>query len=139
MMAPEPRITNLPAFAESNGLLVVPSELETDFGLQRVFFVRGDAGDIRGQHAHRQCSQLLVCVTGSVEVLASNGATERRHRLDDPTIGLLVPPMIWCEQVYESKGSVLLVLCDREYDEADYIRDRDEYDRLTHDPAVVAP
>lgn len=122
-MPAQPRVVQLPAFSESNGLLVVPSAIHEGFSLKRVFFVRGNAGDIRGQHAHRRCSQLLVCVAGAVRVLTDNGADELAHQLHEPTAGVLVPPMVWCEQEYQADGTVLLVLCDQDFDEDDYIRD----------------
>jgi hypothetical protein len=39
----------------------------------------------------------------------------------------VIPPGIWAEQVYEEENSILMVLCDREYDEGDYIRDFNEF------------
>jgi hypothetical protein len=42
-------------------------------------------------------------------------------------LGLLVPPGIWAEEIYEKPHSVLAVLCDRPYEEGDYIRDFEEF------------
>ena len=47
--------------------------------------------------------------------------------LKNPTQGILIPPGIWAEQVYKEENSILMVLCDREYDEGDYIRDFNEF------------
>jgi hypothetical protein len=43
---------------------------------------------------------------------------------------LLIPPMLWNSVTFEGPSTVLAVLCDELHDEADYIRDWDEYMRL---------
>ena len=35
--------------------------------------------------------------------------------------------MIWATQKYKSNNTILLVLCDQEYSEKDYIRDYEEF------------
>lgn len=40
---------------------------------------------------------------------------------------LLTPPGIWAEQTYLEKDTTLMVACDALYDEADYIRDYEEF------------
>jgi len=40
---------------------------------------------------------------------------------------LLIPPGIWAREDYLTDGAVLMVLCDRIYEEGDYIRDYDEF------------
>ena len=39
----------------------------------------------------------------------------------------MLPPMIWAEQVYKLDKSILTVLCDRIYEEEDYIRNYNKY------------
>lgn len=91
----------------------------------RVFTVAVDSAPaLRGRHAHYRCAQLMVCVHGAVEVRCDDGSDSRVDRLDQPNLGLFVPPTIWTEETYLQSGSVLMVLCDRPYEEADYIRDR---------------
>ena len=36
------------------------------FVIKRVFTVNAQQGDVRGNHAHSECTQLLVCVSGAV-------------------------------------------------------------------------
>jgi dTDP-4-dehydrorhamnose 3,5-epimerase-like enzyme len=114
--------------SRDQGQLVVMQALaEVPFSLARVFMVRADAGATRGRHAHRQCSQLLVCVNGTVDVKCEDAANEAAFVLDSPARGLLVPPSIWASQLYRDPGSILLVLCDRAYEPEDYIRDYPEF------------
>ena len=50
-----------------------------------------------------------------------------RYHLNRSYTGLYVCPMIWRELDNFSSGSVCLVLASEPYDEADYLRDFDEF------------
>ena len=93
----------------------------------RVFTVHARAPVDRGHHAHKRCSQLLVCLAGVCEVLVDDGVTRKTIALDRPTLALYVPPSIWAEQRYRQQNAILMVLCDRSYEEDDYIRDYGEF------------
>jgi len=97
------------------------------FDIKRVFTVTAQQGDVRGDHSHIECSQLLICVSGHITLSCDNGNEVTQHELDDMHKGLLVPPGIWTRQDYKMNGSVLMVLCDREYDPDDYIFDYKEF------------
>lgn len=121
-------LTKLPYHVEENGdLVVMEQSAHVPFVIARVFIVRAPAAAIRGQHAHMACSQFLTCPTGHVEVLCDDGQKSATYRLDQPNIGLLIPPSIWAQQTYMLPGSVLTVLCDRHYESLDYIRDYDKF------------
>ena len=98
----------------------------------RRFFVISDVPDqgIRGEHAHRELHQLLVCLAGSVVAEVSDGATARSVILDVPHVGLHIPPMTWGVQHHYTRDAVLLVLASAEYDAADYIRDLGQFRAL---------
>ena len=78
---------------------------------------------VRGEHAHRTCHQALLCLDGSVTVVLDDGSRREQIILDDPGIGLYVPPMMWTSQYRFSADAVLGVLASHPYDETDYIRD----------------
>lgn len=122
------RRVSLPHHPAENGDLVVMEALsQVPFMIARVFVVRAPAGAIRGQHAHRQCTQFLTCSSGSIEVSCDDGRETATFVLERPDSGLLVPPGIWAQEVYLAGGSVLTVLCDRPYEPHDYIRDYAEF------------
>lgn len=113
---------------DPNGVLCVyESGEKVPFDIRRVFTVSARAGDVRGDHAHRKCTQLLVCVSGKIDVTCDDGSTETRFTLDNMGVGVLVPPGVWAREEYVADGSVLMVLCDRGYEADDYIRDYDEF------------
>ena len=81
------------------------------------------SAEIRGEHAHRECHQFITCVQGAVSLVAENGISREEFRLDGPTVGIHVPPMIWCSQFGHSSDAILLVYASHHYDPGDYIRD----------------
>ena len=54
--------------------------------------------DVRGEHAHRQCEQFLLCLVGSVSCVVDNGTMRQEFRLNQPDVGLYVPAMVWRSQ-----------------------------------------
>ncbi len=79
--------------------------------------------EIRGEHAHHVCHQFLVCVAGSMSVAVDDGERRTEIVLDEPTLGLHIPPLVWASQFRYDPDSVLLVLASHAYDPDDYIRD----------------
>lgn len=126
------RLLKLPCFHEGNGDLIVMEGLkDVPFNIARVFVVRAAAtGDMRGQHAHKICTQFLFCSAGCIEVLCYDGIDTMTFILDSPEMGLLIPPGIWSQQTYKSSDSSLVVLCDRPYEERDYIREYSQYKKF---------
>ncbi len=81
--------------------------------------------EIRGEHAHRVCHQFLVCVSGQVTVAVDDGQHRGEVLLDDPTLGIYIPPLTWGSQFRYDADAVLLVLASHAYDPDDYIREYD--------------
>lgn len=101
------------------------------FDVARFFVVHGVPGrEVRGQHAHRKCHQFLVCVRGSCRVIADDGRSREEFLLDDPALGVYLPPMTWGVQYDYSPDAALLVLASHAYDARDYIRDYEEFLKL---------
>lgn len=122
-------ITHLRTVSDIRGALL-PIDLPGDlpFTPQRVFFVHGvPSKEVRGEHAHRQCEQFLVCLTGSVSCIVDDGTTRNEYVLDNPSMGLHMPAMTWGTQYDYSPDAVLAVFASRPYEDADYIRDYEEF------------
>lgn len=123
------RLIELPRFAREDGELVVfeGASDAVPFAIARVFTVSAPKGAVRGRHAHRACSQLMLCASGDIGVACTDGVQTQSFRLNRGNLGLLVPPSIWAEETWHQANSVLLVLCDRAYDEVDYVRDMETF------------
>jgi acetyltransferase-like isoleucine patch superfamily enzyme len=81
----------------------------------------------RGEHAHHQCKQFLLCIKGSCSVVVDNGESRKEIVLNKPNLGLYLPPLIWGIQYKYSEDAVLLVFASEEYDAQDYIRNYSDF------------
>lgn len=109
-------------------LAVGEFEREVPFIPKRYFLVLDvPTAETRGEHAHRQCEQFLICIKGTCSVVADNGRIREEFTLDKPYKGLYLPPMVWGIQYKYSPDAVLLVFASHYYDSADYIRDYSEF------------
>lgn len=109
---------------------LVATEFGTDvpFEPKRSFLIFDvPSSEIRGEHAHRECGQLISCLRGAVSIMLDDGQTREEFRLDDPTVGIHVPPMVWSSQFGHTPDALLRVFASHHYDSDDYIRDYDEF------------
>jgi UDP-2-acetamido-3-amino-2,3-dideoxy-glucuronate N-acetyltransferase len=123
------RLIRLTKAADMRGSLVAgEAGGEIPFEPRRFFLVYDVPGSrVRGEHAHRICSQFLVCLRGAVSVMVDDGSVRDEFRLDTPDLGLLVPPMIWAAQFRHTAEALLLVVASHAYDPDDYIRSYDSF------------
>ncbi len=109
-------------------LTALEFERDLPFVPRRSFVVfRVPSEKIRGEHAHRQCHQLLYCMTGAIHCLADDGVNREEFVLSEPNVGLYLPPLTWGTQFNHSRDSVLLVFASHLYDANDYIRDYETF------------
>lgn len=126
----QPSLLELSRHVESNGKVVVFEEGTVPFEVKRCFVVIAGKGQVRGEHAHRKCTQLLIAINGQIRVTVDDGRRTREFLLSDCTHGLLIPRMTWATQHYLSDESQLLAVCDTLYSEDDYIRSYETFKRL---------
>jgi acetyltransferase-like isoleucine patch superfamily enzyme len=131
------RIVPLQRAGDMRGSLAALEFGVLPFAPARAFTVFGvPSTGVRGEHAHRICHQLLVCVHGSLSVLVDDGRDRGEVVLDDPGVGLYLPPLIWGSQFGYSEDAVLVVLASHPYDASDYIRDYEEFRAVVASPVV---
>ena len=98
------------------------------FQIKRIYYIHHvPAGARRGAHAHKTLKQMLFCPYGSVTIFLNNGEKEEQIILDNPSIGIVLQPGLWRDMLWNQDDSVLCVAASQYYDEADYIRNYDEY------------
>lgn len=113
---------------ERGNLVVIEGNQDIPFHIRRVFYMYGSDPDIvRGQHANRRSSFVLINVSGTSKVRITDGQEDIIVVLDKPRMGIYIPPMYWKDMYDFSKDSVLLVLSDEHYDGNEYIRDYSDY------------
>jgi hypothetical protein len=123
------RLIEFPRIADPRGnLTFIENERHIPFEVKRVFYLYDvPTAESRGAHAHRTLEQVVICLSGSFDVMLDDGIDQRHVHLNRPWQGLYIPPMIWAAEVNFDAGSVCLVLTSQLFNEADYYRDYDEY------------
>lgn len=116
---------------ESNGILM-PIEFDStlQFKPKRTFFVYNVPDkDIRGKHAHYKTKQIITCLSGKITVIIKDGISEIQHVLVTGD-SIYIPNLIWDEQIYHSKDTVLFSLCSTHYNTSDYITDFELFKKI---------
>jgi len=123
------QLIQIPIFLDMRGSLVAGEVAkQVPFEPRRFFLVYDVSSQrVRGEHAHKECSQFLVCTHGSCSVVVDDGFQRQEIRLNQPSVGILIPPMVWATQYNYSPDAVLLVLASHLYDPQDYIRDYEDF------------
>lgn len=123
------RIIDLPKIQEPRGnLTFIEGGRHVGFDIKRIYYLYDVPGGAeRGGHAHKELQQLIIAMSGSFDVVLSDGIERKRFHLNRPYYGLYVPTMLWRELDNFSSGSVCMVLASNYYDERDYYRDYGEF------------
>lgn len=117
---------------DERGMLIALEEFnDIPFRIKRVYYMYDTGkGVVRGHHAHKSLEQILVCIHGTCKIRLDNGRERKVVNLEKPYEGLYVGRNIWREMYDFSEDAVLMVLASEVYNEADYIRDYDEFLKL---------
>ncbi len=117
------------AHGDDRGSLVsLEDHKNIPFKIERVYYLYNTkTGVRRGFHAHRELKQLAIVLKGSCRFVLDDGRERIEILLDNPEQGLFIDSFIWREMYDFSEDCVLMVLADKFYDEADYIRDYEAF------------
>ena len=130
----KPKMYHFPPHGDDRGqLIAIEEQKDLPFDIKRVYYIYDTLPGVRrGYHAHQNLQQILVCVSGSCKIHLDDGRDTAEVVLDDPTKGLYISNDMWREMYDFVPGTVLLVLASEYYDEADYIRNYEDFLKLVH-------
>lgn len=98
------------------------------FNIKRVYTVsKADINLPRGFHAHKKTKQVIFCLSGSIKLILDSGRKREEITLNSPEVGLFIDRMIWHEMLDFKKNTILLVISSTIFDDADYIRDYEQF------------
>ena len=120
---------NFKKYTKKSGHLVpISFKEDVPFKPKRIFLIYGKKNFVRGDHAHKKCSQFFIPVSGKIELLYINSSISKTVVLDSKKKkGLLLKPLTWCKVKFKTKNAVMMVFCDREYEFSDYIEVYSEF------------
>lgn len=132
-MNKSPQFIQLPKFLDARGNLSVIEEFkDIPFKIERTYWIYDvPGGEHRGGHAYKENEEFIVALSGSFDVHLDDGREKRTFHLNRSYYGLYVPKGLWREMDNFSTNSLALVLSSTKYDVNDYIRDYEEFVKLT--------
>ena len=119
-------------FTKKSGTLI-PISLNKDipFKPKRIFLIYGNRKFVRGNHAHKKCSQFFLPIQGKIELSFIYKKNNKKVVLDDKKgRGILLKPLSWCKLSFKTKNAVIMVFCDREYEFNDYIEKYEDFIKI---------
>lgn len=118
---------------QRGSLIALENGRDIPFDVKRVYYIFDTSPNYeRGFHAHLELKQLLICVSGSLEVEVCKGTNDQEtFLLDSPSKGLLIEGLVWRVMKNFTPGAVLMVLASEFYNKDDYIFDFDKFIALT--------
>ena len=119
-----------PCHGDQRGYLVaIEGNRDIPFDIKRIFYIFGsDSSVVRGRHSNRKSEFVLINVCGScrVRTVEMDGQVQE-FLLNKPHTGIYLPKMVWKDMYEFSEDSILLCLSSEHYDNAEYIRDYNEF------------
>lgn len=122
------RLIDLPKIKDNRGALsFVEGKNHIPFEIKRIFYLYDNSNLERGDHSHKESEQFVIPIHGSFDFSVTDGKESRTFHLDNPSKGLYIPVMIWCNLRNFSTGSACLVLTSDVYKEDDYYRNYQDF------------
>ena len=116
---------------ERGHLVIVEGMKDVPFEIKRIFYIYGSDTDVvRGQHANKKSQFVLINVAGKSKVKVKDGeGNEAIYCLNRPHTGIYLPTMVWKDMYDFSEDSVLLVLASTHFDNEEYIRNYEDFQK----------
>ena len=123
------KILDFPKIEDDRGnLSFLESSNQIPFDIERLYFIYDvPGGAIRGGHAYQELNEVIIALSGSFDVVVNDGKNEKKISLNRSYYGLYVPNGLWRELENFSTNALCLIVADKNYNEADYIRDFQDY------------
>lgn len=115
---------------DRDGVLgIMEGSRDIPFEIKRVYYINHleNCHSVRGKHAHKTLKQVIFCINGSFVLSFDDGTNTQDVLMWRDNVGVLLGPGLWHTMHSFSSGCILLVVASDYYDEADYIRDYDEF------------
>lgn len=122
------QLIDFPVIEDVRGNLAFIQNDVLPFEFKRIYYLFDvPSTAFRGGHSHINQHEILIALSGSFEVVLDDGLEKKTFLLNKPNVGLLITTGIWRELQNFSSGAVCLVVASDVFEEADYVRDYEEF------------
>lgn len=126
------KIIELPKILDPRGnLSFLESKNHIPFDIERTYWIYDvPGGEIRGGHAFKEQQELIVVLSGSLDIVVFDGVNEKKFSLNRSYYGLYLPSGLWRHMENFSTNALALVVSNTKFEEKDYIRNIDEFIKI---------
>jgi len=132
MVVEDVKLIELPRFNDPRGnLSFVQENDQIPFKIARTYWIYDvPGGENRGGHAFRETEEFIIAMSGSFDVVVSDGIQKRTYTLNRSFYGLYIPKGLWRDIVNFSTNSLALEFASTPYNREDYIEDFEQFKAL---------
>jgi hypothetical protein len=131
-------IVEISSFPDDRGNINI-AEFDKDFNfdVKRIYYLTGMSEETkRGEHAHLELNQFMLCLAGSFDIELDNGFKKQKIKMTNNSKALIVRDLVWREMSNFTPNAVMLVLNDRVYSEDVVIRKYSVFKQLVDEKNV---
>ena len=122
---------------DERGTLLPLYSQDYDFDWKRCFVLKGSKeGTTRGNHGHKRENQIMLIISGTLELESDNGKIKETIVLNEDEY-VVLPPLTWNTFTIKEENTVVLVMGSELFDEDEYIRDYNEFKSLICGIAII--
>ena len=123
------KLVSLPKILDNRGnLSVIESENHIPFIIKRTYLIYDvPGGEVRGGHAFFEQKEMIVALSGSLDIIVFDGVNEQKFSLNRSYLGLYVPNCLWRHMENFATNTLVLVISNTNYNENDYMRNKKLY------------
>ena len=121
------QLIELPKIKDPRGnLSFFENSNQIPFDIKRTYWIYDvPGGETRGGHAFMASHELIVALSGSLDIVIFDGNKEKKFSLNRSYYGLYIPNRVWRHLENFATNTLALVVSSTTFDEKYYIRDFD--------------
>jgi WxcM-like, C-terminal len=129
------KLIQLPKILDPRGnLSFFENKNQIPFTIKRTYWLYDvPGGELRGSHAFKKADEFVVALSGSFDIILSDGIREMKYNLNRSYYGLYIPNLLWRRIENFSTNSVALIVSSIYFDEKDYIREFDKFKTIRNE------
>ena len=106
------KLVSLPKILDKRGnLSVIESENHVSFSIKRSYLIYDvPGGEVRGGHAFIEQKEMIVALSGSLDVIVFDGVKEQKFSLNRSYQGLYIPNGLWRHMQNFATNTLVLVI-----------------------------
>lgn len=123
------KIVSLPKILDDRGnLSFIESDNHIPFSIKRTYLIYDvPGGEVRGGHAFIRQKEMIVALSGSLDIIVFDGVKEQKFSLNRSYKGLYIPNGLWRHMENFATNTLVLVITNTNYSKDDYIRNKKLY------------